>query len=130
MTSGDSHNCWTGFCFGGLTLDELAGIARRTTGRRVTVLRDLTLDSLRAELARANDPSVRYVVNFHRGPLFTEGGGHHSPIGGYLADKDLALVVDVNRKYQPWLVSTERLHRAIDTVDKQSKQKRGLLLIE
>jgi MoxR-like ATPase len=66
--------CWTGFCMGGLTLEELAGLARRASGRRATVLRDLSVEALRAELARSNDPSVHYIVNFHRGPLFGQGG--------------------------------------------------------
>lgn len=122
--------CWTGMCLGGLTLDELAGIARRATGRRVTVLRDLSLEELRAELRRANDPSVRYIVNFHRGLLFGQGGGHHSPIGGYLEEEDLVYVLDVNDDYRPWLVETERLFAAIDTVDGSSGRKRGLLRIE
>jgi hypothetical protein len=96
----------------------------------VTVLRDLDLAGFRQELSHANDPTRRYTVNFSRGPLFGRGGGHHSPIGGYLADRDLVLVLDVNRKYQPWLVSSERLFRAVDTIDKSSHLKRGLLRIE
>ncbi len=35
--------CWLGICLGGLTLDELAGLARVSTVRHVTVLRDLQL---------------------------------------------------------------------------------------
>ncbi|HEX8951085.1 MAG TPA: phytochelatin synthase family protein [Polyangia bacterium] len=119
-----------GMLFGGITLDRLADVVRMKSGKRVTVLRDLTLDRFRAEIARSNDPALRYIVNFHRGPLFATGGGHHSPIGGYLADRDLVLVVDVNRKYQPWLVPTARLFEAVDTVDKSTGKKRGLLRIE
>ena len=115
---------------GGITLDRLADVVREKSGKRVTVLRDLTLEQFRAEMARANDPALRYIVNFHRGPLFAGGGGHHSPIGGYLAAEDLVLVVDVNRKYDPWLVPTARLFAAVDTVDKSSGTKRGLLRIE
>jgi len=40
------------------------------------------------------------------------------------------LVLDVNARFRPWLVSTERLLAALNTVDKQSGQKRGLLRIE
>jgi hypothetical protein len=119
-----------GVVWGGLTLDEEAELVRRKTGRRVTLLRDLDLSGLREELRHANDPARRYTVNFSRGPLFGRGGGHHSPIGGYLADRDLVLVLDVNQHYKPWLVKTERLFQAVDTIDRKTNRKRGLLRIE
>lgn len=120
--------CWSGYCLFGLTLDELAEVARARTGRTVTVLRDLTLDQFRAHLHAANDPVRRFVVNFHRERIFGAGAGHHSPIGGYLEAEDLVFVLDVNRDFGPWLVSSERLFSAIDTLD--GDRKRGLLLIE
>lgn len=119
-----------GFLPGGLTLDRLAELARSKTGRRVTVLRELDRAEFRRHVASTSDPSRRYIVNFHRGPLFGRGGGHHSPLGGYLPDADLVLVLDVNQKYGPWLVRTDRLYEAVDTVDPISGKKRGLLLIE
>lgn len=120
--------CWTGLCLMGLSLDELAEIARRATGRKVTVLRNLTFAQFRAELRHVNDPSRRYIANFQRAPLFAHGGGHHSPIAGYLEAEDLVLVLDVNEDFKPWLVKSERLFKAVDTGD--SGQKRGLLRID
>lgn len=70
--------CWTGLCILGLTLDELADVARHRGGRE---------------------------------------------------DRDLVLVLDVNRDFRPWLVERERLYRALDTVDRASGKKRGLLLV-
>ena len=96
--------CWTGVCILGLTLDELADVARANTGRKVTVLRDLGEDEFREHLRRSNDPGRRYIVNFSRKRIFGAGVGHHSPIGGYLEPEDLVFVLDVNRDYQPWLV--------------------------
>ena len=114
----------------GLTLDELADIARQKLGRKVAVLRGLDLAGFREQLRHANDSSRRYVINFTRAPLFGSGGGHHSPIAGYLVDEDLVMVLDVNRNYGPWLVKPERLYQAMDTVDTTAGKKRGLLLIE
>jgi hypothetical protein len=122
--------CWSGQCIPGLTLDELAEIAEQQLDAEVTVLRDLDLTAFREHVRRSNDPRRRYVINFLRGPLFREGGGHHSPIGGYLEQEDLVFVLDVNAKFQPWLVETERLYAAMDTIDPATEQARGLLLIE
>lgn len=121
--------CRTGMCFAGLTLDELAGVIRTKTDRPVTVIRDISLDEFREHLRKSNDPSVRYLINFTRGPLFGRGGGHHSPIGGYIEELDLVFVLDTNDKYKPWLVSSERLYEAMNTVDTMAEKKRGLLLL-
>jgi hypothetical protein len=40
------------------------------------------------------------------------------------------LVLDVNRKYGPWLVKPERLYQAMNTLDHGAEKKRGLLSIE
>jgi hypothetical protein len=124
----DTGKCRTGMCFMGLTLDELAGVARTHTQRNVTVLRDLTPETFREHLLKSNDPSRRYVVNFTRKNIFGGGGGHHSPVGGYLEDKDLVFVLDVNADYGPWLIERPRLFAALDTLD--GEKKRGLLQIE
>jgi len=120
--------CWSGICWMGLSLDELAEVARHATGRKVTVLRNLTLAQFREELTHVNDPARRYIVNFQRAPLFAKGGGHHSPIAAYLEPEDLVLVLDVNENFKPWLVKSERLFKAVDTGD--TGKKRGLLRIE
>jgi hypothetical protein len=120
--------CWTGFCIMGLTLDELATVARKHTERQVSLLRDITADEFLEHMKRSNDPGRRYVINFTREKIFGSGVGHHSPIGGYLEAQDLVLVLDVNEDYKPWLVERERLFAAMDTFDGDNK--RGLLLIE
>lgn len=124
---GDTGKCRLGVCMMGLTLDELAEVARASGEHEVTVLRDLSPEEFREELRRSNDPSVRYVVNFARKQIFGAGGGHHSPVGGYLEDEDLVLVLDVNADFQPWLVERERLYAAVDTMD--GELERGMLRI-
>ncbi len=121
--------CWSGLCIPGLTLDELAGLVRRG-GLRATILRGLTREEFRMHLLKTNDPSRRYIINFHRGLLFDIGQGHFSPLAGYLKDQDQALVLDVNEQFRPWLAPAERLFQAMDTIDSSTGQKRGLLLIE
>ncbi len=120
--------CWTGVCIMGLTLDELADVARANTSRRITLLRDLSEEQFREHLRRSNDPGRRYIVNFSRERIFGAGVGHHSPIGGYLENEDLVLILDVNSDFQPWLVERTRLFAAVNTFD--GDKKRGLLLIE
>ncbi|MCA1440125.1 phytochelatin synthase [Ensifer sp. IC4062] len=119
--------CWTGICIMGLTLDELAEVARTKTTRKVVVLRDLTSEEFREHMKRTNDPTRRYIINFSREKIFGAGVGHHSPIGGYLEAEDMVFVLDVNEDYQPWLIERERLFSAMDTADGHIK--RGLLLI-
>jgi hypothetical protein len=121
--------CWFGVCVGGLTLDELATVARASTRHQVSVLRDLSYEQFREHLQRANDPQQRYVVNFHRGPLFGEGQGHFSPLGGFLPDRDLVFVIDVNARYRPFLVDARHLYEATNMVDTSNDKKRGLLAL-
>jgi hypothetical protein len=131
VLAGTNFTTVLGYLPEGLTLDELADIARRKFEHRaVTVLRDLDLAAFREQLAHVNDAERRYIINFSRRPLFGTGGGHHSPIAGYLAQEDLVLILDVNKSYGPWLVKPERLFEAMDTVDSTAHKKRGLLLIE
>jgi hypothetical protein len=125
-----SGKCWAGICFGGLTLDELAGMARSNTAHEVTLLRDLSYDEFKRHLRQTNDPRRRYIVNFQRGLLFGKGMGHHSPLGGYLEREDEIFVLDVNEHFKPWLVSSRRLFEAVNGTDASSGKKRGLLLVE
>lgn len=130
VLQGSGFSTVMGYLPEGLTLDQLAAIARQKLHRKVTVLRDLDLASFREQLSRVNDSARRYIINFSRAPLFGTGGGHHSPIAAYLGQEDLVLVLDVNKKYGPWLVKSDRLYEAMNTIDATAQKKRGLLLIE
>jgi hypothetical protein len=130
ILQGSGFSTVMGYLPEGLTLDQLAEISRQKLQGKVTVLRNLDLAAFREQLTHVNDPARRYVINFSRGPLFGTGGGHHSPLAGYLNQEDLVLVLDVNKKYGPWLVKSDRLYQAMNTVDATAQKKRGLLLIE
>lgn len=129
VIAGTAYQPWFGVLIGGLTLDELARLVSLRTGRPVVIVRDPTLAAFRAAMRRANDPSLRMIVNFHRGPMFGRGHGHFSPVLGYLPDRDLVLVGDVNADYRPYLVPLDRLWRATDTIDAETGKERGLIVV-
>src|SRR5271169_1984699 len=58
----------------GITLDQLADIAKLKLHAKISVLRDLDLAGFREQMRHANDLTRRYVINFSRGPLFGAGG--------------------------------------------------------
>ena len=128
VTAGTGH-CPMGLCLSGLTLDEVAEVIEKHLGRRVETIRGPSLESFRQRVRDCNDPALRCLVNFDRGTLFGKGGGHHSPIGGYLSDEDLVLVIDVNGSFGPWLVKTERLLAAMNAMDSSTGKPRGMLVI-
>ena len=111
---------------GGLSLDQVGEALRLRSGREVALLRDLDLAAFRAELVHVNDPRRRYVANFDRRELFGWGGGHHSPIGAYLPEDDALLVVDVNGRVGPWMVSVPRFHHAVFKREPWMDKPRGL----
>ncbi len=127
--AGTPFEPWSGILLGGLTLDEEAALLRLRTRAPVDMVRGVGLADFRRDMARANDSATRIVVNFHRGPLFARGHGHFSPVLGYLADRDLVFVGDVNASYRPYLVPTERLWQAANTVDSATGNLRGLLIV-
>lgn len=117
----------------GLTLDEMRTIFKdnlQKTGQSAwTVMeyRDLTIDEFRDHMRQANRPDFRYVINFSRLPLFGVNIGHHSPIGGYIEDSDSVFLLDVLEDYKPFIVSTENLFVAMNTIDSETEKKRGLI---
>lgn len=130
VIDGTQHEPWFGILIGGMTLDALADLLSTRADAEVHIERDPTLPQFRALMTTANDPRRRMIVNFHRGPLFGRGHGHFSPVLGYLAERDLVLVGDVNADYKPYLVPVERLWRGVDTVDDATGKKRGLLIAD
>ncbi|MFT3713422.1 MAG: phytochelatin synthase family protein [Archangium sp.] len=115
-----------------MSLDQLAQESTELVPApwRVSTVRFRNVDEFREELRRSNEESHRYIANFSRQPIFGHGGGHHSPIGGYLETEDLAFVLDVNSSYGPWLVQAETLFAAVNTFDRGDGQSRGLVKFE
>ena len=70
------------------------------------------------------------IANYSRPALNQTGSGHYSPLGGFHAEKDMVLVLDVARFKLPahWVPLTD-LHAAMAEVDPENGKPRGFLVI-
>ena len=105
------------------SVGALARVRRRQLSRAPRATRTACLlahpvprSRRRAQPARLTSPT----------PCALAGGGHFSPIGGYHAATDSALVLDVARfKYPPYWVAVPHLWQASLAVDEATGQARG-----
>lgn len=118
----------------GLTLDEFACLAR-CNGARAEVTRptdaapDAFRDALRAVCSSASAGVL--AVAYSRRLLGQTGEGHFSPLAGFHAGRDLALVLDVARfKYPPHWVRVTDLYEAMRPIDPATGRARGWVRIE
>lgn len=115
----------------GLDLDELACLAR-CNGADVELHRAdrADLSAWRSTLTGAARGDFVVIASYDRAALDQTGAGHFSPIGGYHAERDLALVLDVARfKYPPHWISAERLWHAMQPIDPGTKRARGWMVL-
>ncbi|XP_071721588.1 glutathione gamma-glutamylcysteinyltransferase 1 isoform X1 [Rutidosis leptorrhynchoides] len=81
-------------------------------------------------IACASSDDCHVISSYNRATFKQTGSGHFSPIGGYHAGTDMALILDVARfKYPPHWVPLKLLWEAMDTVDDASGFLRGFMLI-
>ncbi|WP_223515204.1 phytochelatin synthase family protein [Pseudomonas sp. GL-R-26] len=118
--------------FAGLTLEQLAEIIK-VHGLQVRTIHAVqsNVESFR-NMARAtlSEPSEFLIVNFDRTTLEEEGMGHISPVGAYSAETDRLLVMDVAATKYPYTwIPVQELWNAMNTVDPDSRQTRGFLLV-
>ena len=118
----------------GITLDEAACLAR-CSGAGVTVQRasgEASVDAFRKDLLAAtisSDGPV-LIVNYSRSAVGQTGTGHFSPIGGFDAATNQALVLDTARfKYPPHWMPVELLFAAMQELDEDSGEARGWMLV-
>ena len=82
------------------------------------------------EVSQNSDANQFIIVNFSRKHLGQTGIGHFSPIGGYHAAFDLALILDVARfKYPPYWVPLKQLWESMGEEDVHSRESRGYFLV-
>jgi glutathione gamma-glutamylcysteinyltransferase len=117
----------------GITLDEAACLAR-CNGAAVEVHRaePARAEAFRRHLlaaAAASDGPV-LIANYSRSAVGQTGGGHFSPIAGFDAATDRALVLDTARfKYPPHWMPVETLFAAMQERDADTGEARGWLLL-
>jgi hypothetical protein len=128
---GDAGWSWWKALATGMTLDELAALARaNASGRlKVEVERSATLDAFRTALGAVDRPHTRLIVNFDRAPLFGAAVGHFSPVGGYDPETGLVMLLDVTEGYGFSLVPDRLLFAATRAPDPVAGEPRGLLRI-
>ena len=117
----------------GITLDEFACLARcnGATARRVRAT-DSSEEAFRAIVREASaTPGEPFLaVAYSRQVLGQTGGGHFSPVAGYHAGRDLALLLDAARfKYPPHWVPVSLLWRAQLPEDPTTGRSRGHVVL-
>nr|QCX35398.1 phytochelatin synthase 2 [Arundo donax] len=116
----------------GITFGKVACLAH-CSGADVQSFRAnrATIHDLRRHLIRcASSQDCHLIASYHRRPFKQTGTGHFSPIGGYHAEQDMALILDVARfKYPPHWVPLPLLWEAMNTTDESTGLLRGFMLI-
>ncbi|ORY00139.1 Phytochelatin-domain-containing protein [Basidiobolus meristosporus CBS 931.73] len=94
--------------------------------------RDVTLQEFVDDLKRVCSRGTEHIVlSFSRRGLDQAGEGHFSPIGGYNADRQQVLIMDVTRsKYPSYYVSVERIYKSMCEVDKSTGLSRGYFILK
>lgn len=118
----------------GISLSEFVCLARcngvLTDDIRATS--DFSLDQFRSIVKQSCATSSEIVVlNYSRKVLGQTGDGHFSPIGGYHAERDMVLLLDVARfKYPPHWVHLSLVYEAMQRVDESIGLPRGLVVLK
>ncbi|KAG1701883.1 hypothetical protein DVH05_010374 [Phytophthora capsici] len=118
----------------GISMSEFICLARcngvLTEDYRAT--NDFTLEQFREIVKRSCATNSEIVVlNYSRKVLGQTGDGHFSPIGGYHAERDMVLLMDVARfKYPPHWVKLSRVFEAMQRMDPSMDLPRGLVVLK
>ncbi|CAI9107590.1 OLC1v1006977C1 [Oldenlandia corymbosa var. corymbosa] len=116
----------------GIAFGKVACLAR-CAGAKVEAFRahQSSVDDFRKYVIQCSTSDNCHVISsYHRGAFRQTGTGHFSPIGGYHAGRDMALILDVARfKYPPHWVPLPLLWEAMNTIDEATGLHRGFMLI-
>lgn len=125
----------------GITLNGLATLAR-CNGLNASAVHGSSqpedLAAFRKHVLRISSAPVgdgnlgeAMVASYSRATMSQTGDGHFSPIGGYHAEQDLVLLLDVARfKYPPHWVPLTLLWQAMQAIDPDTGLARGYLMLQ
>lgn len=116
----------------GLTLAEASSFLQKLNVQtQLFYGANLSAGSLRVLIKDSlADPHARIIVDFSRRTLGQIGDGHYSPLVAYDSASDSVLIVDVAKfKYPPFWITLEDLLRSIQTIDPDSGNSRGVIVI-
>lgn len=125
----------------GITMSALAKLARCNGLDAIAVHADTQatkLEEFRQQVKRICSkltPDDRLneaiIATYSRGMVGQTGDGHFSPIGGYHAEQDLVLIMDVARfKYPPHWLPLSLLWQAMQAIDPATGLSRGYLQLQ
>ncbi|KAK9700836.1 hypothetical protein K7432_012011 [Basidiobolus ranarum] len=111
---------------------EFLELAKRHCHVEAKSTKDVTLQEFIEDLKRVCSSGTEHIViSFSRRGFDQAGEGHFSPIGGYNADRQQALVMDVARsKYPSYYTSAERIYKSMSEIDKSTGQPRGYFILK
>ncbi|ESQ44598.1 hypothetical protein EUTSA_v10003193mg [Eutrema salsugineum] len=116
----------------GISFGKLVCLAH-CSGAKVEAFRtnQSTIDDFRKFVVTCSTSEKCHMIStYDRGVFKQTGTGHFSPIGGYNAERDMALILDVARfKYPPHWVPLKLLWEAMDSIDQSTGKRRGFMLI-
>ncbi|KAK2363853.1 phytochelatin synthase [Trifolium repens] len=116
----------------GITFGKVVCLAR-CNGAKVEAFRSdqSNIDDFRNRvISCSSSEDCHVIVSYQRTQLNQTGIGHFSPLGGYHAERDMVLILDVARfKYPPHWVPVTVLWNALNTIDQATGQHRGYMII-
>ncbi|KAL0413552.1 UNVERIFIED_CONTAM: Glutathione gamma-glutamylcysteinyltransferase 1 [Sesamum radiatum] len=116
----------------GISFGKVVCLAR-CAGANVEAFRtdQSSIDEFRKYVMVCSTSDDYHVISSYSRRVFNQTGtGHFSPIGGYHAESDMVLILDVARfKYPPHWVPLSLLWEAMDTVVEATGLRRGFMLV-
>ncbi|CAJ2641211.1 glutathione gamma-glutamylcysteinyltransferase 1-like [Trifolium pratense] len=117
---------------GGISFQNLVSLAH-CTGAKVEAFpaSHTSIDDFRKYVMKCSTCDDCHIISsYHRKALKQTGDGHYSPIGGYHAEKDMVLVLDVARfKYPPYWIPLTNLWEGMSYINEFTRKSRGFMLI-